>query len=405
MIKEIYTRTVKQISLNVVDSKLESVRKKNITKTGYRVYDKGYIGVAGGIGTVDLGELEKEAIANLSLKIPYEEEVAKDCDEYMDLREIEFDEVDFIQEVENFLNYLRRSYPNYSFSNKINMEETCVTLKNDRGLNLCSRDLVIITSLLVREEHSVNVFDTGVFQIDREWNPEKLQKEFEHIVGCYGTEVALPKQDKMPVIVDLQLVESKLRQELNGESVGRSSSLFKDCIGEQKFNEHFTYGQSTKEAYGTPFFDAQGRINPDYTFNLIEKGKIVTPYTDKKTARVYGYDYTGSSVCDYDGVPMLGLTDTYVEPSDKTLKELLNGEMGVLVVMASGGDYTPEGNFGYPVQHAILTDGEKMYGRLPMINIASNVYDMFGNDFRGCTKDTVKDNMRALVIDMNVSLA
>ncbi|MEG0320125.1 MAG: hypothetical protein RR627_09550, partial [Niameybacter sp.] len=142
MVKEIYTTIVKQVSLNIVDTKLESVRKKNIQKTGYRVYEDGYIGVAGGIGTPDLAALEQEAVSNLSLKIPYEEEVSKAQKVYRDRREIEFDEVDFIQEVEGLLSYLRETYPNFSFSNKINMEEMCVKLENDQEVSLCDRDLM-----------------------------------------------------------------------------------------------------------------------------------------------------------------------------------------------------------------------------------------------------------------------
>ncbi|MEF9958333.1 MAG: metallopeptidase TldD-related protein, partial [Niameybacter sp.] len=377
----------------------------NIQKTGYRVYEDGYIGVAGGIGTPDLAALEQEAVSNLSLKIPYEEEVSKAQKVYRDRREIEFDEVDFIQEVEGLLSYLRETYPNFSFSNKINMEEMCVKLENDQEVSLCDRDLMITVMLLVREKSSVNVFDTGVVQIDREWNIKKIRAEVARVVGSYTTEVELPHEGKLPVILDLQLVEPKLRQELNGESVGRGSSLFKDCMGEQKFHPDFTYGQNMKEGYMAPFFDAEGYMNTDYTYNFIENGKIIAPYTDKKTARLYGLQHTGSSTCEYDGTPTLNIPDSYVKPSERTLKELLNGELGVLVVMAGGGDYTPEGHFGYPVQHAILTDGEKMLGRLPLINIASNLYEMFGKDYRGCTKDVVKDNMRCLVMDMQVSLA
>ena len=68
MIKEKYINRVKEISLNVVQTEVESVRKKDILKTGLRVYDKGYIGIAGGLGRVDEEELERRAIDNLSLK-------------------------------------------------------------------------------------------------------------------------------------------------------------------------------------------------------------------------------------------------------------------------------------------------------------------------------------------------
>lgn len=405
MIKELYTVTTKQVSLNIVNTKLESVRKKNITKVGYRVYENGYIGIAGGIGNVDMAKLEKEAISNLELNVPYNEEISKECTHHRDRRELEFDEVDFIKQTEVLLSTLRERYPNFIFSNKINMEETYISLNNDKELDLSDRDLTIQVVLVVREATSVSIMDTGIMYVSREWNMDEMMKEVEKVIGCYRTLIELPTEGKMPVIIDKTTIETKLIEELNGESVGRGSSLFKDFMGQQKFNKDFTYGQNIMdEAYHVPFFDAEGKMNDGYSYNLIEEGKIVTPYTDKKVARTYGYKHTGSSMCAYDGVPTLAMPATYIKDTGKTLKEILDGELGILVVMASGGDYTPEGNFGYPVQHAILTDGEKMLGRLPLINIASNLYDMFGKDYRGCTKDVVVCNQKAIVIDMQVTL-
>ncbi|MGL5674934.1 MAG: metallopeptidase TldD-related protein [Cellulosilyticaceae bacterium] len=405
MIKELYTTRTKQVSLNIVDTKLESVRKKNITKVGYRVYDNGYIGIAGGMGNVDMEKLEEEAISNLELKVPYEEKVTTECTMHRDRREIEFDEEDFIREAEALLAILRQKYPDFIFGNKINMEESYVSLTNDQEVDLSDRDASIIVMLTAKEKTSINIMDTGLLYLSRVWDTDKILEEAERVIASYRTQVALPDKKKMPVIMQINLVESKLREELSGESVGLGSSLFKDFIGEQKFNENFTYSQSVhEEAYHVPFFDAEGAINDGHLCHLIENGKIVTPYTDKKTARTYGYQHTASSVCVYDGSPALSLTDTTIASTGKTLKELLNGELGIVVVMAAGGDYTPEGNFGYPVQHAILTDGEKMLGRLPLIHISNNLYDMFGKDYRGCTSDQVVWTLRMVVMDMNVSL-
>lgn len=131
----------------------------------------------------------------------------------------------------------------------------------------------------------------------------------------------------------------------------------------------------------------------------------MTPYTDKKTAKKYNLDLTGAATSEYDGVPTLGIPELKIKESEKTAKELLGGEMGIFVLMASGGDFTPEGNFGTPVQLAFLFDGEKFVGRLPELNVSSNVFDMFGNSFRGVSKNTISPvlNSRFLIMDMKVS--
>ena len=39
-----------------------------------------------------------------------------------------------------------------------------------------------------------------------------------------------------------------------------------------------------------------------------------------------------------------------------------------------------------PVQIGLLTDGEKILGRVPPFTIVSNLFDMFGKDFIGIAK-------------------
>lgn len=407
MIKELYTVRSKQMSINIVNTKIDSIRKKDITKIGYRVYENGYIGIAGGIGDVDMEELEAQAIHNLELKIPYEEQItARKCED-VDYREGELDELKFIEDAETLLKMLQEKYPKYIFTNKINAEEKYVSLNNSLETNLSFRDRVIDIMLVVRELDSVNIMDTAVELATRTLDIEQVMKEVETVLGCYSTVVDLPEVEKMPVIIHQRgHLEGKFGQELSGEGMGEGSSLFKDFIGQQKFHPDFTMGEcATANNYGMPFFDAEGTVREGYTYNFIENGVIVAPYTDKKTARKYGYALTGNSIGNYDDMPRLGVTGSYIKPTGKTLKELLNGDIAIMVVMAEGGDCTPEGNFATPVQHAMLTDGEKMLGRLPLINISSSIYDMFGKDYRGCTEDKPLSNMHYVVADMKVSLA
>jgi len=70
-------------------------------------------------------------------------------------------------------------------------------------------------------------------------------------------------------------------------------------------------------------------------------------------------------------------------------KEILNGDKGILIFISTGGDYSPEGKLASPVQLAFLTDGDKLIGRLPQLQISSNLFDMYGNAFRGASSDTL----------------
>ena len=71
---------------------------------------------------------------------------------------------------------------------------------------------------------------------------------------------------------------------------------------------------------------------------------------------------------------------------NKSIKELLNGKLGIIPVQAYGGGFKEKGEYTMPVQIGLLTDGEKILGRVPPFTISTNVFDMFGKDFLGVAK-------------------
>ena len=79
--------------------------------------------------------------------------------------------------------------------------------------------------------------------------------------------------------------------------------------------------------------------------------------------------------------------------------------MGIVVLMAAGGDFTPQGDYATPVQLAMLFDGERLLGRLPEFNLSSNVYDMFGKGFRGVAPNNFMpfSTYDFAVLEMNLS--
>ena len=71
MIKEKYILKNREINLSISGGEISSVIKKDITQSACRVYDQGFIGVAGKLGEAD-PELMEQAVENLKLQIPYE---------------------------------------------------------------------------------------------------------------------------------------------------------------------------------------------------------------------------------------------------------------------------------------------------------------------------------------------
>lgn len=405
MIKEKYIKKSNEITINILQSKIKSIRKKDITKTGIRVYKDGFIGIAGGVGDIDEAELEKQAIENLKLEIPYPYDPSTNNKMEIDYRKDVPSNEKFVEEVEKLLETLRREFPDFIFSNNMNIKEIETRLSNNKELDLVSKDRMVIAEIIIKEKKSINVFDAFSMFADRTYNGEQILANTREILNAYRNKVDLPSTGTMPVVFleDDTLPFKKLIIELDGYKVGTGASLFTDSIGEKKFNDNLTLYQSAREEDKTEveFFDAEGVVNKDFQYTLIKNGRIITPYTDKKTAAQFNLPLTASASSEYDKVPSLTYKNYSIDSSNKTLKELLDGKLGVLSFIASGGDFSQDGVFGTPVQLAFLTDGEKLIGRLPELNLSGELYTMFGDGFKGLSTDKLL-GMKTIVFDLNV---
>ncbi|HPP31181.1 MAG TPA: metallopeptidase TldD-related protein [Soehngenia sp.] len=408
MIKEKYITNVKEISLNVSQSRIDSVRNKNITKTGLRVYDNGYIGYAGAIGNYDESDLLNKALSTLDNKISYDFGIEANKKIHEDYSTEIIDENKMLDEFETILSVLREEQPDFYFSHKFNLTDYSVNLINENGLDLYHKDRFISLGLLFKEKKSLNIMDGFVGFEGRKYDRALALKDIFHVLNAYKNKVDLPNKNTLPVVFDTseELPFLKFFQDLDGNNFGSGSSLLSGKMGIKVFNDNFTlYQNNNPNDIPVPFFDAEGVVNKNYRYSLIENGIVASPYTNKKISKKYNLPLTGSATCEYDGVPTLGVPALKVKESEKTAKELLGGEMGIFVLMTSGGDFTPEGNFAAPVQLGLLFDGQKFIGRLPELNISSNVFDMFGNSFRGVSKDncSLLSTSKYMIMDMKVS--
>ncbi len=409
MHREKYTISTRQISLNVVQTEIESIRRKNISKTGLRVYKEGLIGCAGAIGSYREEALLKRALKSLQGNVRYGFELSKNQQRSKDLRRKFIDKKNILEEFSEFLERVKKAQPNFIFANKINLTEEEYQVQNDAGLDLTHADRVLEVGLLFKEKSSVNVMDGFAGFWGRDYDRELGVEEINKICNAYQNPVDLPKKKKLPVIFRSgdMVPFLKFLKDLEGNSYGSKSSLFSNKREQKIFSEDFTLYQSrnSSDTLLTPFFDVEGTTNNHDRYTLINDGVLMAPFTDKRAAEKYQLPVTGAAAAEYDGIPVIGRPHLTIKGSTKTAKELLGGEPGVLVMIASGGDFTPQGNFGSPVQLAFLFDGEKIIGKLPELKISSNVMDMYGKDFIGVSKDSMGPLMhdKYLMMHMEVS--
>lgn len=404
MIKELYREIINEISLNVTGTRIDAIRKKNLIKCGCRVYDNGFIGIAGCYGE-PTEETWNQAIKNLEAQTPYPYEPAKGKERVRDLRNIELSEEEYIYGMERLLDILEKEYPQFLLSNKMSLTETITSLSSDAGLNYVNYDKTIDLSLLVKHKDSVNVMDSFLIYMSREYDFDKILQEARSSLEGYLINCTLEK-DRMPVILASEEIIGKFAESLNGETIGGGVSLFQDKMNTKVFHEDFILCQDrSEEMLHVPFFDMEGTVAEGDKVALIDHGIIKYAYTDKKVSAAFSLPLTGAAGGKYDDVPALNSPSLMIASGSKTLKELLGGELAILAKITSGGDYTNSGDFATPIQDAYLTDGERILGRLPELTVTGNLYDMFGKDYIGCSCDKPFMTIPAVVINMKVELA
>ena len=403
MIKELYRFETTETSLNVTQSQIDSVRRKHIVKSGCRVYDGGCIGIAGTLGEAT-EETWRQAEANLARKVPYPYAPEQNKTRREDRRQEVLDSREFTARVELLLEKLRAAFPRIIFSNKVNMTETSVTLTNDAGLDYGTLDRLYMVELLAKDVDSAAVFDTAAQYVGRSFDVETVFADAAQILCAHQTPVSLPEGKTLPLIVEPNLFMDPLDQALNGQLFHRNASLLSGKKGQKLFSEDLTFQvDKSADSYTAAFFDAEGSVLPGDQLPLIEHGVLVRPYADKKTASEFGAENTAAAAANYDDLPQLSAPPETFAPSGKTLQELLQGRDAALVVMASGGDCTPDGMLATPVQTAYLYRDGKLLGKLPEFSARGSLFDLLGKNYLGCPADKPFCGMRFVAAEAEIT--
>lgn len=402
--REKVIQQVKQTSLSIVQNSISAIRRKNIQKTGCRVMRGDKIGVAGGLGAISQDELYARAEKALAWGVDYPVTVGKELQSHTRLDDLKIDDAQLGQTVERALNELKRRHPDFAISNKVNYSHVSLSIENDTGLSLSHQDSYINWSFLLKRDSSTGIMDTFFGLVDRKIEVDRVIETTSQIIEAYKNQVDLPA-GRLPVILHQSALTRLFQRDLNGKIVGNKASLLQKQFEQKTFAENFSLQiiNDPVETYG-PVFDMEGSICSDALSWLIKDGVILRPYTDKRTAQRYGFAHTSCADGSYDSVPSLGGCNMEIAHSGKILAELLPDSLGILVAIASGGDFTPDGNFASPVQVAYLTDGTRLLGRLPELTIKGSLFDFFGNNYIGVSSDKfyASGNERMLVTNLTV---
>lgn len=385
MKKEFIKVFEKETTIKIQSAKIDAIRTKDIVKKGVRVYKDGKIGISGAVGEVDDEILIERAVENLVTDIEYPFDLQTGPVDHRNYNKSPLTTEALLSHTESILKKLRENYSEFDFSETVSIKQMGTHMYNSEGLDVKYEDALFELGLILKEKGGPNLFDGFLVYYGRTFDEAKFWKQNVEMLNAYRNKVELPVDEKLPVFfVGFEALTGLLTRSLNGELYATGSSLFQGKLGEKLFNEKVNIYQwgNPKQKF-SPFFDREGCILPNEKLALVEKGKLVNVFTDKKVAKTYNLPHTSAAAGDYDGMPTLSGTELRLDVDSQDITQALNGKKAIFVVISSGGDFTPDGDFAAPVQVSFLFDGKSILGKLPEFNIQSNLYKMLGEDYIG----------------------
>ena len=402
MEKEFIKETLQTITLNITAGKIDSFREVEKTTGTVRVYENGCIGVAGCLGEPDEDELTEQAKEALSFGIPYpcrldgaEERIELHDDEIIPVSEL-------IPTMRAFLERLGEQCPKMAFSNKINLIYKKTEYHNSMGRHLLSSGRHLSIELLAQNRGSGNLFDTFFLWAGEHFDPDKVLAYFREQYDAFYVPADI-EPGRWPVVTEPGNLFGTFLQHFVSDLYIAGASLVSGKLGEKVFHEKLTFcdDMDPGTSFETCFFDAEGCTAKNDKPVLVENGVLTGLLTTKKTSEEYGLPVFGSADAPYDGVPGIGFHSFWLEETARTLKELVPGK-AVYVIIASGGDMTPDGHFAAPVQMAYLMENGRIVGRLPEISVSGSFFDLLGKDYLGTVHDCPfkKSQLTAVMMDV-----
>ena len=402
MEKEFIREKRHTVTLNVTAGQIDSFRETERTTGTVRVYENGCIGVAGCLGEPDEEALTGQAKEALSFGIPYPCH-PEDPAEIQELHDEEILPVpDLIPAMRSFLERLGEQCPKMAFSNKINLTHAKTEYRSSRGRHLVSSGGNLSIELIAQNRGSGNLFDTAFIWGGKHFDPDAVLSYFKEQYEAFYVPADLAP-GRWPVVAEPGILFGTFMQHFTGDLYAAGASLLSGKLREKVFSEKLTLCDDLNPAssFETCFFDTEGCTARDSRPALIENGVLTGLLTTKKTAEQYGLPNLGNAEAPYDGVPTIGFHSFHLERTADTLRELVPGR-AVGVIIASGGDMTPDGHFAAPVQMAYLMEDGRPVGRLPETIISGSFFDMLGRDYLGAVHNCPFERSQLAAVMMDV---
>ncbi|MCQ2590165.1 MAG: metallopeptidase TldD-related protein [Treponema sp.] len=385
MEKEKFTSKSYNANVSIVENQLTSFDITNATETSFRVYKDGLAGIHYQQGKMSDEEGFAKAEKNLELKRPYPFEI-ETGKRSRDKTEKPLSDEEIMDTAKKILKYLRKKHPDYTYSGRVTTHIWEETAENSKGMNYKAKDAYSNAGIEFKHKDSKDISDGYIDFSQRTFKLRHFYKIADNILDNFTKQVPMPEEC---IIIDKYYgYTGKLRESLTLENLKTGTSLLTGKIGQQIFSKDLTvtHDVSDKTTWMNSFWDGEGVVCKGDKVTFIKEGKVIRGFCDKAKAKKYKVKTTGNAGGSYVDIPSGNFCTMTLKPGKKSAKEMLNGKLAIIPIQSSGGGFKEQGEYTMPVQIGLLTDGEKILGRVPPFTISTNMFDMFGKDFIGISK-------------------
>lgn len=196
-----------------------------------------------------------------------------------------------------------------------------------------------------------------------------------------------PKGERATVVLDPALV-GLISHEAFGHTVEAdfvlAGSAAQDRLGERVASEHVTLVDSgVPDREGAPagrlLVDDEGVVTRPAV--LLDKGVLTSYLFDRETAARFGVAPTGNArAFEYSDEPLIRMRNTYIEPGDWDLEEMLEDmKHGYLLKGSGPGQADSSAEFMFGVQEAYRVEKGEVGDLLRGVTISGNAFDVLSS--------------------------
>jgi PmbA protein len=392
---EVYLETNRKLSIQVLNSEIDTIEEASSQGAGFRVFVGGRMGFShcNDFNEKSLEDTISRAIAFAKLSTPDENNVLtndNDVSVVEDLYDSGIQSVSMEQKI-NLAVELER----------LAMANPGITKSSGSGYGEAESEVFIANSNSILKSYKSSGCSIGVSVVAEKGEQKNTGSEYcsrvfykdllpagkiADIAALRASELIDPvmiRTQKASVIFDPDVASSLLGGVLSavdGERVLQGASFLKDFLEKQFASELLTIidDGTMKKSLGSAPFDGEGVPT---SRNLLVSGGVLKSFIyNTKVAKRAGVKSTGNASRDgFSSLPGIGTHNVYLEPGKNTRQEIIKAtSRGLLLKDVTGYGIDPvSGNFSGGASGLWIENGEIAYP-VKGVTIAGNAFDILG---------------------------